>query len=301
MAVSTKVIKSRLRSIGNTKKITKAMEMVSAAKMRKAINAVLLSRAYSLEAWKTVLNLAGKLNGQENPLLAAKEKIENVGVILISSNRGLCAGFNSNIIQAANKFAQEASVSGQVNCEWLAMGKVGAEYLARNKQKIAATFEKPDVITQTQEITTLAKMAVADYLSGRYDKIMIAYTDFVSALIQKAKVKQLLPIEPQVDHDLGNVKENEKKIEQDFAEYLFEPNPAEVLNQFLPRMIEVQVFQAALESNASEHSARMMAMKNASEAATDMMSDLTLAFNQARQANITREIAEISGGKAALE
>jgi len=165
-----------------------------------------------------------------------------------------------------------------------------------------AQFEKPDLVNSTQEITPLTSMVIEDYLSGKYDKIMLVYTDYYSAMIQKPRIKQLLPIEEKIDEELGGVKNMEdEEASENTNEYIFEPSPAEVLNQFLPRLIEIQVYQALLESNASEHSARMIAMKNASEAATDMMSELTLIYNQARQASITREIAEISGGKAALE
>ncbi|MFH1173002.1 MAG: ATP synthase F1 subunit gamma [bacterium] len=316
MAISTKIIKARLRSIGNTKKITRAMEMVAAAKMRKTVNAVLASRAYSSAAWQTVLDLAGKVDPLASPLLkkpSAKEATGKIGVIIITSNRGLCGGFNLQVINSALHYLMTQQQSGQpaeIIDEWIVMGKRGGEFLVRNRKKVVAEFDKLDVATEAEAVAGLARLVMDDYLSGKYDKIMIAYTDFVSALIQKPRIKQLLPIEPVMDAELGTIGRPDKNdlVKDDLvnkaneiAEYLFEPNPTEVLNRFLPRLVQIQLFQALLESNASEHSARMLAMRNASDAAGEMIDDLTLTYNQARQAGITREIAEISGGKAALE
>jgi len=303
MAVSTKIIKKRIRSIGNTRKITKAMEMVSAVKMRKSVNAVLASRAYAQTAWNVVLNLAKRVDAAEHPLLQKREQIKTTAIILISSNRGLCGGFNSQIIGSALKFADHDESEVQ---NFIAVGRKGAEILARGQKNIVAEFEKPDVISGVSEIMPLIKMIVNDFVSGRTDKVCVAYTDYVSALAQKPKILQLLPFDPLKDSDLGSIGRAPRAAEiadSNFEtfEYIFEPNKKEILNQFLPRLVEIQLYQAMLESAASEHSARMMAMKNASSSASDMINDLTLMFNQARQAGITREIAEITGSKAALE
>lgn len=312
MAVSTKIIKGRLRSIGNTKKITRAMEMVAAAKMRKTVNAVLSSREYSNVAWQTVLDLVDKVEISVSPLLkkkTAKEMTGKIGLVLITSNRGLCGGFNLQVINRAWQYLEQERENGQsveIVDEWVVMGKRGSEFLVRNRKQVVAEFDKLDVATEAEAVSGLAKLVIDDYLSGRYDKIVIAYTDFISPLVQKPRVKQLLPIEVIPDKELGNVGKSDPERElgspiDGVTEYLFEPNPTEVLNKFLPRLVQIQLFQALLESNASEHSARMMAMRNASEAAGEMIDELTLTYNQARQAGITREIAEISGGKAALE
>lgn len=298
MALSTKIIKKRIRSIGNTKKITRAMEMVSAVKMRKSVNAVLASRAYARTAWEVVLNLAKRVNAEDHPLLAICGKTAKTAVILISSNRSLCGGFNSQIVAKALAFAGTDAI------DYIAIGQKGAEMIARGGKNIVAQFEKPDVITGAETVKPVLKMIIADFLAGKYDKVCFAYTDYISALTQKPKVLQLLPFQALQDSDLGSVgaaSQNKEAAIFDTFEYVFEPNKAEILNQFLPMLIEIQLYQAMLESAASEHSARMMAMKNASSAATDMIADLTLMFNQARQAGITREIAEITGSKAALE
>lgn len=303
MAISTKIIKKRIRSISNTKKITKAMEMVSAVKMRKAVTSVLASRDYAKTAWDLIsdlVNLVNKVEAKDYPLLVKRDQIKKIGLILISANRGLCGGFNTQIITKAIQYAK----AQQTEIEWITIGKKGAEFLARNGQKVVAEFERPDVITGALAITAIKKMIIKDYLAGTYDKIILAYTDFYSAMVQKPKIHQLLPFEPVKNSDLGSVGETNNQNENNnlgISEYLFEPNKTEILNQLLPRIIEIQLYQALLESAASEHSARMLAMKNATNAAVDMIDGLTLAFNQARQAGITREIAEITGSKAALE
>lgn len=304
MALSTKIIKKRIRSIGNTRKITKAMEMISAVKMRKSVNAVLASRAYAQTAWEVVLNLAKRVDEKDHPLLTKRDKIKKTAIILISSNRSLCGGFNSQVIAKAINFAAHDESASQ---NFIAVGQKGAEFLARAGKNVVAQFEKPDVITSAATAVPIVNLVISEFLADVYDKVCIAYTDYYSALVQKPKILPLLPFQPKEDSDLGRVGQADQKIAAETSgefenfEYLFEPNKAEILNQFLPLLIEIQLYQAMLESAASEHSARMMAMKNASSAATDMISDLTLMFNQARQAGITREIAEITGSKAALE
>ena len=300
MALSTKIIKKRIRSIGNTKKITKAMEMVSAVKMRKAVMSVLASRDYAGTAWGLVLGLVQRVKPEDHPLLNRREPVKKIGVILISANRGLCGGFNSQIISQAIQYAKNQSAE----IEWITVGKKGADFLAKNGQRVVAEFEKPDLITGTAEILALARLVIKDYLNNNYDKIILAYTDFYSTMVQKPKIRQLLPFEPTSESDLGSIGENKTPANQanfEIFEYIFEPNKTEILNQFLPRLVEIQLYQALLESAASEHSARMLTMKNATVAAADMIDELTLAFNQARQAAITKEIAEITGSKAALE
>ncbi|MBI4276349.1 ATP synthase F1 subunit gamma [Candidatus Uhrbacteria bacterium] len=327
MAVSTKIIKRRLRSIGNTKKITKAMELVSAAKMRKVIQRTLASRAYAGTAWDLVQRIAGRVDYQ-HPLFGTQEHSSSSSeseemadesrsvrqapttrsaVIVISSNRGLCGSFNANVAGAALK-----QTSGVV--EYITLGKKARDVIRRHGSAIAADFEKKDVTTSVVDISPITRMALDGFLAGTYARVDVVYTDFVSSLSQKARVKQLLPFAAEEDPHLGKVaRESNVKSPADAKalvgkqmsnvsfEYLIEPAPDIVLNDLLPRLVELQLYQAVLESDASEHSARMLAMRNASDAASDMMQELSLMYNQARQAGITKEIAEISGGKAALE
>lgn len=306
MALSPKIINKRLRSLGNTKKITKAMEMVAAAKMRKAVNAVLASRTYAETAWQTLQDIVEKINNEDHPLLEKRDKIRNICVVLFTSNRGLCGGFNNQLINFAHAFVKENFSGGAVGLEWVALGKKGALALARHQEKIVAEFEKPDAAFEFSEVSSLTKMIIKDYLKEKYDAVYLAYTDFISALKQVPRVKKVLPCSASLDQHLGRVEKksevkNRPEAETYYYEYLFEPYPYFILNKFFPHLIQFQFYQALLESNASEHSARMMAMHNASDATEDMIAGLALAYNQARQATITREIAEIAAGKAASD
>ncbi|MFH1326239.1 MAG: FoF1 ATP synthase subunit gamma [Candidatus Falkowbacteria bacterium] len=343
---STRDIQRRIKSVKNTKKITKAMELVSASKMRKAVEAVLATRSYANLSWLTVLNLAEvakhdrNLHKLLNPsyVKVSEGKSTKVGVILITSNKGLCGGFNTSIVnkvvksikqtfppalptgQAGPLLSKEGVAKGSVEHEFVLLGKKGAQVNYKFGYNLAAEFDKPDVITEVEEVIPVAKMLIKDYLNGKYDKVMLAYTDFVSAAKQVPRVKQLLPVNlDERDEFLGQtsppsfVKTTEDKPdpllskdggakEEKFvnSEYIFEPSAKQVLDEMIPRLIEIQMFQAMLESNASEHSARMMAMRNATDAAGDMIDELTLTYNKARQASITAEIAEIAGGAVAL-
>lgn len=301
MALSTKIIRRRIRSIKNTKKITKAMEMVAAAKMRKSVNSVLLSRAYSHTAWQVILNLTQRVDEDKHPLLKRRKLIKKICSILISSNRGLCAGFNSHIFSKAVRHFDRTLKSSEVKMDWITMGKKGSEYLAKNKMNIIATFPKQEVVSGIQDITAVSRMIIDGYINKDFDEVYLIYTDFISAILQKPRIKKLLPFESEEDMELGRVSQKENTEFSIAEEYEFEPSADAVIDLFLRRLIDVQLYQALLESTASEHSARMMAMRQATDAAGDMIDELTLIFNQARQGAITKEIAEIAGGKAVLE
>ena len=311
-----KEIRTKIGSIKNTQKITKAMEMVAAAKMRKAVDSVLATRDYSNLAWATVLNLAERTDSDKHVLLVNRHKIENVALVLIGSNRGLCGGFNLQVVQKAIASIKKHEKNIKTT-EVITLGSKPRDIIKSAGYNIVADFQKQDLTLTADEVAPVASIAIKDFSSGKYDKVFVAFTDFESSMKQTVRVKQLLPIESEPDEYLGVVGKSEGAgvgtrkqfidekrkrylIKGKYSyEYLFEPSAEKVLEQLLPRLIEVQVYQAVLESEASEHSARMMAMKNASDAAEDMISDLTLSFNQARQAAITQEIAEISSGAAA--
>jgi F-type H+-transporting ATPase subunit gamma len=314
----TKEIQQRIKSVKNTKKITKAMEMVAAAKMRKSIEAVLKTRSYANLSWMTVLNISNSTNNlyEKHPLLTYKKDIKKVCVVLITANRGLCGSLNTAIV---NKAIQ--SIEGEVSTDFILLGKRGSSVHKRG-HNIIAEFDKNDALTQVLEVRPLAKMIVDDYLANKYDKVMVAYTDFVNAVTQVPRIKQIIPVDiTKEDGYLGVVGEDTRlKTDKDYIhekeekylevkdkyavgkfDYVFEPNAEEVLNEMVPRLVEAQLFQALLESNASEHSARMNAMRNATSAASDIIDELTLFYNKARQASITSEIAEISAGANALK
>lgn len=297
MAVNTKTIKRRIKSIGSTKKITKAMEMISAVKMRRAVATVLASRTYARMAQDMLFAISKVTDVTQHPLLARRDT-KKIGIVLITSNRGLAGGFSSRLLQEVH--AAIASVEPGAQSEVILTGRRGKKIYQRYGHTIAAEFNKIDLTTRVQEVLPMARLVLADYIAGKYDKIMLAYTDYVSAINQVPRVLQLLPF---VSNDITTGAQAEaapSSTAGKATEYLFEPGSKAVLDILLPRLVEAQIYQAVLESDASEHSARMLAMKNASDAASDMITELQHNFNKARQAAITQEIAEIVGGAAAL-
>lgn len=317
MAVNSKIIKRRIKSVSSTKKITKAMEMVAASKMRRAVDTALRTRTYAKLAWDILVDLS-KTVSVKIPLLDVRP-VKNILVILVTSNRGLCGSFNSNIIKKTSLQLKNPDNLGvqniegkilktnKVNIDVLGIGKKGAEFAKRNNYNLVASFTTFSDTPSLKDILPISQMVIDQYEKKVYDKVIVAYTDFKSAIAQTAKLKQVLPIS-KIDletmlTELGeeDLQKEKPVIAEKIGDYLFEPNPQEVLETVLPRLVETQLLQAALESSASEHSARMMAMRSASDAATDMIADLNLNFNKARQAAITQEIAEIAGGAAALE
>jgi F-type H+-transporting ATPase subunit gamma len=302
MAVSTKIIRRRIKSITNTKKITKAMEMVAASKMRKAQQATLRTRDYANRAWSLISDLSGKTDSNLHSFLVKKDKVKKVCVVLVSSDRGLCGGFNAQIIKKVAEFSKSLIDKG-IEMEFLTVGKKSRDFTARHKIKLVADFTNLSSVTRLVEIRAIAKIVIDDFSAGKYDEVYLAYTDFISTISQRPRILKLLPFSRERDLDLGKVNKEKtpEKNEGKEHEFLFEPSPDMVLEYMLPKMAEMQIFQAILESNASEHSARMVAMKNASDSAEDMIFDLTLMYNQVRQSAITKEIMEIVSGKAALE
>jgi len=307
MSVSPRLIRRRIKSVTNTRKITKAMELVAASKMRKSVSAVLASRPYSDAAWRAVEELAKVSDPSLHPLLAGKgDAVDRALVIVFTSDRGLCGGFNSQILKTVLSFLKKRPGETDV----VAVGKKGQAGLARSGANLVASFVGLTNNPRSADLKPVADLATSDFLAGKYCSVHIAFTNYHSAISQKPMIFQLLPIRwtPELG-DVGGVAAEKagRGYGADFRaaglgyRYEFEPSPMDVLNRMLPRLVEVQIWQALLESAASEHSARMMSMRSASDAASDMIDGLTLALNQARQAGITREIAEISSGKAALE
>ena len=306
---STKEIKRRIKSIKNTKKITKAMELVAASKMKRAVNSTLASRLYAEYSWEILTSIAKNLEENTHQFFEERE-VKNILLILITSNRGLCGAYNAQIIKKVISLLKtENSLpaqAGNINIDFITVGKKGDIATRRlNKNVIANFSELPDDINLF-EIVPIAKLATEEYNSMRYDKVLIAYTDFVSALVQRPNIKQILPISKTDLKELmdslevirGNKKENQIKEEK--IDYLFEGDFNALINSLAEKLTRMQIYQMLLESNASEQSSRMVAMKNASDASGEMIDDLTLVFNKVRQANITREISEISAGMASV-
>jgi F-type H+-transporting ATPase subunit gamma len=269
--------------------ITRAMEMVAASKMRRAQDRVTSGRPYSERLREVLGDLASlQLDAdqlQEFPLLAQRE-ITKTAVILITPDRGLSGALNTNILRRATRYIREESGDGSP--EFIAVGKKGRDFLVRTNQNVIAEFIRLGDRPTLDEVRPIAQVAIQEFLDGRVDAVHIVYPQFVNTLTQRPTVAQLLPI-VRPDNDTSNAED-----------YIFEPSPRAVLNALLPRYVEVLLYQSVLENIASFYSAQMVAMRNATDNAKELASDLDLALNKARQAQITNEVAEISAGANAF-
>lgn len=297
---STREIRKRIRSVKNIGQITRALEAVSASRVRKAQARVLASRAYAEKAWEILLNVqaAGQGGGAMHPLLVKRDSIKQIMIVLITSDRGQAGAFNSNIIRAATRFAKSMGVS----VRWVAIGRKGRDSLIRARENLVASFSLSNEPTAA-DLMPVARLAIDEFLTGTVDDVFIAYTDFVNTLTQRPAVLGWLPLIP---HEMENAVAAEyiKDVPSrpgTRLDYEFEPSPQAILDEIVPRFTELQLYQAALESQASEHSARMVAMQNASGNADALVQSLTLVYNKARQAAITSEILDIVGGAEALQ
>lgn len=300
MAQASRDIVRRLKSVKNIKKITRAMELVAASKMRKSVARVLASRPYADAAWKLVMDLMPKAEPEAHQLLQERE-VKRAAVIVISSNRGLCGSFNQQSAGQALAVARKEKWGSDVAVDYITFGKKAAQILAAESRSIAADYSKDDITDSVDDILPVAKEVISGFVSHKYDEVDVIYTHFVSSLKQQTRVRYLLPlVKPSrfLGHIASEKAENSSQL--NFSDFYFEPSRDSVLEVLLPRLIELQIYQAVLESEASEHSARMLAMRNASDSATDMIDTLTLAYNQARQASITAELAEISSAATAI-
>ncbi|XLQ19846.1 MAG: ATP synthase F1 subunit gamma [Candidatus Moraniibacteriota bacterium] len=313
-----KEIRSRIKSVNNTGKITKAMEMVSAAKMRKSTESVLKIRAYAHAAWSVLTNLARAFENYEHGLLEVRE-VKSVLIVAITSNRGLCGSFNAQIMKKIRAEVEDpkrlkvnrigtkkidSPVSDKdLKIDFITVGRKGEGLVSKLGKEIIAAFPELTYLPGIDEVRPLSSIVMEEYLNKKYDKVVIAYTDYVSVIKQEPKIRQILPVskidlEKQIA-EMDNLAK-ELGVKEQKMEYKVEPSPKKVLEHIFPRLIEMQLYHAILESNASKESSRMMAMKNATDAAEEMSEELTFAYNQIRQMKITQEIAEISAGSAAV-
>ncbi len=298
---NSKAIKNRIKSVKNTKKITKAMELVAASKMKRAVNSTLASRIYAEYSWNVLVSIANNIEDITHPLFIKRDPATSGGrelLVLITSNRGLCGAYNAQVVKKALQYLKNTNA----NVDILTIGKKGDAGMRRIGKNVIASFvELPDNIS-TRDILPISKLLTDEYTKGTYDKVVVAYTDYVSALSQKANLKQILPVSKtelkELIESLGeNIPESEKENK---INYFLEGDVNALIGSLARKLTRMQIYQMMLESNASEQSARMVAMKNASEASGEMIDELTLVFNKARQAGITQEISEISAGMVSL-
>jgi len=277
--------------------VTNALQAVSASKVRKAQEAVLGTRAYARAAWEVIVNLGGTADPTLHPLLAREGHGGEVLIVLITADRGLCGAYNHNILQTTLQFADTMSAP----VDYITVGEKGRDLMWRLGKSVIAEFHDLPVVPGLDDVSPIARTAIDEFLEGDIGDIYLAYTDFVSMLTQDPVIQPLLPLcQPQV----GDRTPMTCVLDLEPArviEYIYEPDAPTILDEILPRFIELQVFEAILEGHASEHAARMVAMGNATENAEELVGDLTLDYNKARQRSITREILDIAGGAEALE
>jgi len=292
----TKEIKRRINSIKNTKKITKAMELVAASKMKRAVSSTLASRLYAEYSWQVLTSIARNSEELQHPLFTTREEVKNNLLVLITSNRGLCGAYNAQIIKRVLALFKNQNV----NIDIVSIGKKGDYAMRRLGLKVIASFTDIENKISLTEVVPIAQFLINEYSEFRYDKVLVAYTDFISALSQKPNIKQILPVSPtdlkELIESLESNEDYQLNQKEKRIDYLFEGDKQKLIGSLAEKLTRMQIYQMLLESNASEQSSRMVAMKNASEASGEMIDDLTLVFNKARQSNITREISEISAG-----
>ncbi len=286
---SLKDIKKRIGTVKNTRQITKAMKMVSAAKLRRAQEAVVAARPYADKMLDVLSSLAARESTDGHPLLQEKGKGKAL-VVLVTADRGLCGGFNANVSKAAERFIRNAT-DGFEAYDLMIIGRKGKEFLkSRAGLNVFKVYENITASISYSTAALLGQEVVDLYTGDSYDAVYLVYNAFRSAISQEVTVDKLLPIVP-MEVDEG----------KHTPDYIYEPNRSDVLGQLLPKHIEVQIFRALLESVASEHGARMSAMDSASKNATEMIGKLTLQYNRARQAAITKELMEIISGAEAIK
>lgn len=290
---STRDIRRRIKSVKNTAQITKAMQMVASAKMRKAQQAALAGRPYAT-LMNDVLAAATAGAGEFSHPLMEKREGKKRAVILISTDKGLCGALNTNLLREALRFDKDTTV-------FVCAGRKGSQWASRLKRDLAAEFTYRD-IPAFSEARAISRFAQELFTSGKVDAVDVVYTNFVSTLVQKPETRQLLPIGKiqKLEADLSGAGVGEELTANVGSEYLFEPGAGEVLGNLLPHYVNYQVFQFLQESKASEQSARMVAMKNATDNAKQLIKDLTLEYNKLRQANITKELLEITSAAMAM-
>jgi F-type H+-transporting ATPase subunit gamma len=291
---SLKDIRGRIGSVRNIAQITRAMEMVAASRMKRAQDAILAARPYSDELRDVLSRVAAVVSEEVDPLLA-RRPVRRVALVMITTDRGLAGSINANALRAALRWTQDkvSAHNGdrRVEVEAITIGRKGRDGLRRAGIPIAAHFQQLGDRPAFSDVTPIARLVSDDFLDGKYDEIDVAYSTFISTLTQRPEITPLLPIAAP-EQEAGASGEND--------EYLFEPSPEAVLRRLLPHFVAIDLFRAVLENQASEQSARMIAMRNSTDNAHELIDDLTLVYNKTRQATITREMIEIASGAEAL-
>jgi F-type H+-transporting ATPase subunit gamma len=287
-------VRLRIGSVKNIAQVTRALQAVSASKVRKSIQALMNTRPYATKAWQVLTHIAAQ-PGREtlHPLLTNREKVDNILVVLVTGDRGLAGAYNTNIVRYVLQHFRDSAVP----VRYITVGRKGRDMMLRRHQNILAEFSKLPAAPSFGDVSAIGRLAVDEFLKGDSDEVYLVYTDFVTMGRQEPTIKKLLPLE---------VVEGEARVaafggeRHMAAAYIYEPGEPEILDQIVPRFTALQVYQAIMESLASEHAARMVAMKNATDSATAFADALQLEYNKARQQTITNEMLDIAGGAEAL-
>jgi F-type H+-transporting ATPase subunit gamma len=293
---SAREMRLRIKSVKNISQVTRALETVSASKVRKAVNAVTATRAYATKAWQVLKHVAEQ-PGRESlhPLLGHHKEVQNTLVLVITGDRGLAGAYNSNVI----RFTAQRFDHNPAPVKYIAVGRKGRDLLIRRRKNVIADFSNLPPAPSFMDVSAIGRLAVDEYLKGNADEVYLVYTDFVNMGRQVTTVKKLLPLELGGE---GRVEDFEHQASHNgpAAAYEYEPDQREILDEIIPRFTALQVYQAILESLASEHAARMIAMRNATDNAKELVGALQLEYNKVRQQAITNDILDIVGGAEAL-
>jgi F-type H+-transporting ATPase subunit gamma len=287
---SIRVIRRKIRSIGNIKKITRAMQMVSASKLKKVQERLMAIRPYADQIDRMMARLGGHAGGLGDPLLTPREVVRRVAAVVIMADKGLCGSYNANVLRYAQRFLAEAGRSDKPP-RITAVGRRAVEAYRRLRIGVAETYQQIPIDVRFAEVRSMTAPLVRAYLAGEVDEVYLLFTRYVNAITFQPGHVRLLPVAAptgEADAETG-------------APYLYEPAPAEILRRLVPRYLEVTFHRYLIESMSSEHAARMNAMRNATDNATEMIDSLTLTYNKARQAGITKELLDIVGGVEALK
>lgn len=282
----TRDIKRQIISVKNTQKVTKAMKMVSAAKMRRAVEAMNATRPYAVKIREVVENLSGRVDENTNPFMQAPEKVASIGLLIINSDRGLCGAFNSNIVRTVNSFK---SAHPDKEIKLFVVGKNAFDFYKKRSLPIIEKWVTFGGKISYETAKIVSKRVTDSFLKGEFDELYVMYNEFKSTATQFPRTDKLLPLA------------FEKESEDTNLDYIFEPGSKELLDSLIPRFIDFTIYHCLLESAAGEHGARMVAMDNATRSADDMIKKLTLNYNKARQAAITTDLLDIVNGAEALK
>jgi F-type H+-transporting ATPase subunit gamma len=289
-------VRNRISGIKKTQKITRAMKMVAAAKLRRAQMNVIAARPYAAKMKELLFHLAAQAEDQPGSLLVPREEMKRSLLIVVTSDRGFCGAFNSNVIKAAVDHLKKetAAASGSASAGLVCVGKKGTDFFS--KRQYTVREKRIGIFNQLvyAEAQSLARSMVAGYLAGEYDRVEIIYNEFKNVAQQRIVVEQFLPVPAEV------VKEEEKKKHHQATEYIYEPSAEKILSALVPKYLDFQIWRVLLESYAAETGARMAAMENATENASELILALQLQYNKARQAAITKELLEVVSGAEAL-